>query len=125
MVLLLLLFLLYKLLFFVPVKRLENIRLEQRAANVVELKLYLVKIIVQPGLKNFLDGAKLEFGGEAAAKLFSFIGKASLGDTGDATQRIVQALDAEPDGAGKIFVQHEEVCYVARVHLGAVGRFED
>ncbi len=55
--LLLLLFLLHHDFFLKIVEVLENVGVEQRAADVIELALQAVKVTVQPGGENFINGA--------------------------------------------------------------------
>ena len=64
--LLLLFFLLNEFLFATAPKGLEDVGVEERVANVVEFDLDLVQVIVQAGVENFFNRAKLEFGGETA-----------------------------------------------------------
>ena len=78
MALLLLFLLLNKLVFAIGFKGLENIRIKQRVANVIEFDLHLVQIIVQSGVEYFLDRAKLQFRRETPAKFFSLVRKSSL-----------------------------------------------
>jgi uncharacterized membrane protein len=73
--LLLLFLLLHHVLAVGILKRLENVGVEQRGADVVQLELRLVEIIVQAAVKNFVNGAELQFGEEAAGQLFGVVAK--------------------------------------------------
>src|SRR6202142_2666260 len=64
-------------------KGVENIGVEQRFADGVELELGLVEIIMQAIFKNLLDGAELKFGHEPPGQLLAVIRETSFRHAGN------------------------------------------
>jgi hypothetical protein len=103
--LLLLLLLLNHDLVFKIVELLKNVGIEQGAADVVEFALQPVKIIVQAGFKDFLNGVELKFRDKPTGEFFSVVRELSLRYARDVSQSAIQFSDAELDRAGKIFAE--------------------
>ena len=104
----LLLFLLLHHVFAVAFKGLENVGVEQRGADVVQLDLDLIEIIMQAGFENFVDGAELQFGQEPAGEFFGVVGKTAFGHAGDLAEGVIQLLHAKADRAREIVIQQSK-----------------
>jgi len=103
--LLLLLLLLHHDFLLEIVEILNDVGVKQGAADVVELALQAVEIIVQPRLEDFIDGGKLQFRPQPARQLFRVVAELAIRHAGDLAERVVEFVHAKPDGTRKILVQ--------------------
>ena len=101
----------------------ENVGVEQRAADVVQLALQHVEITVQTAGKNFVNGAELQFGAQPAGKFFGVVAKFSLGHAGNFAERVVEFVHAKTDRARKILVEQQKFRDEPRADFRAVNGF--
>src|SRR5580658_5623736 len=104
------------------VELLEDIGVEQSAANRIELVLELVQVDMQPLVEDFLDRAELERGLQAAAEFLRVVGKTPAANSRDAPQRAIQLADAKPRRARKVLVEEKELGDKARMDFRPVER---
>ena len=121
--LLLLFLLLADFVFLLQAEVLQNVGLEERFADGVELGLHVVDVVVQAAGEDFLGGAELQFGEQAAAEAFGVVAETALGDTGDATERGIQLLDTKPHRAREISGVQEEADDEPGFDLAAIEGF--
>ena len=99
-------------------KRLENVGAEQRVADVVQLDLRLVEILVQADVRRFRPSPLNCSSARKRPVSFS----ASLQKCPSATPEMrrdstIQLADAKPDGARKIVVEQQKFRNQTRMHL--------
>ena len=81
------LFLLHQDLGFEVLERLEDVRVEEGVADVDQLDLQCVDVLVQTEqLEHFINGTKLELGHQPAGQLLGIIAEATIGYPGNPSQ---------------------------------------
>ena len=78
---------------------------------------------MQANIKNFVNGAELQFGEQPAGQFFGVIAKMPLTDAGNTAEGLVEAVDGEADGTGKIVIEQKEFGDQTGVDIGAVNGF--